>query len=146
MSSHFWHKAANKTVCSITSLSCPHILKKMPTTALFCKQRLWSAECPIVMCVYLCVCVCVCECDTVATGAGSDLWPGLSYQKQGLCPEALYYISRVGQTVYIHRIWPSIWWFPCQKYRTCTVYIWFWPTLSLSLYIYIVCNLQKWLT
>jgi len=24
----------------------------------------------------------------------------------------------------------SIWWFPCQKYRIYTVYIWFWPTLQ----------------
>ena len=34
----------------------------------------------------------------------------------------------LARTVYIHRIWPYIWWFPCQKYRIHTVYIWFWPT------------------
>jgi len=39
----------------------------------------------------------------------------------------------LARTVYIHRIWPCIWWFPCQKYRTCTVYVWFWPTLLIDL-------------
>jgi hypothetical protein len=34
-------------------------------------------------------------------------------------------------TVYIHRIWPCIWWFPCQKYRIYTVYIGYWPTLHI---------------
>jgi hypothetical protein len=38
---------------------------------------------------------------------------------------------RIGlaRAVYIHRIWPYIWWFPCHKYCIYTVYIWFWPTL-----------------
>ena len=31
------------------------------------------------------------------------------------------------RTAYIHRICPCIWWFPCQKYCICT--IWLWPTL-----------------
>jgi len=35
----------------------------------------------------------------------------------------------LARVVYIHRIWPYIWWFPCQKYRIHTVYIWSWPTL-----------------
>jgi len=35
----------------------------------------------------------------------------------------------LARTVYIHRIWPYIWWFPCQRYHIYTVYIWFWPTL-----------------
>ena len=35
----------------------------------------------------------------------------------------------LARTVYLHRIWPYICWFPCQKYRIYTVYIWFWPTL-----------------
>ena len=35
----------------------------------------------------------------------------------------------LARTVCIHRIWPYIWWFSCQKYRIYTVYIWFWPTL-----------------
>jgi len=41
------------------------------------------------------------------------------------------YASYIGlaSTVYIHRIWPYIWWFPCWKYRIYTVHIWFWPTL-----------------
>ena len=42
------------------------------------------------------------------------------------------HMSRVGQNRNIHRIWPYIWWFPCQKYRIYTVYIWFWPTLLLD--------------
>ena len=36
----------------------------------------------------------------------------------------------LARTVYIHRIWPYIWWFPCQIYRIYTVFIWFWPTLD----------------
>jgi hypothetical protein len=41
------------------------------------------------------------------------------------------YSSSLGlaRTVYIRRIWPYIWWFPCQQYRIYTAYIWFWPTL-----------------
>jgi uncharacterized membrane protein YidH (DUF202 family) len=43
-------------------------------------------------------------------------------------------LCRVGQnrmyTPYM-RIWPYIRWFSCQKYRTYTVYIWFWSTLVL---------------
>jgi hypothetical protein len=35
----------------------------------------------------------------------------------------------LARTVCMHRIWPYIWWFPCQKYRIYTVHIWFWPTL-----------------
>jgi len=37
----------------------------------------------------------------------------------------------LARTVYIHRIWPYIWWFPCQNYRIYTVYIGFWPTLQM---------------
>ena len=44
----------------------------------------------------------------------------------------IYIYIGLARTVYIHRIWPYIWWFPCHKYRIYTVYIWFWPTL----YIY----------
>jgi len=40
-------------------------------------------------------------------------------------------LLRLVRTVYIHRIWPYIWWFPCQKYRIYTAYIWFWPTLAI---------------
>jgi hypothetical protein len=39
----------------------------------------------------------------------------------------------LARAVYIHRIWPYIWWFPCQNYRVYTVYIWFWPTLHVPL-------------
>ena len=45
-----------------------------------------------------------------------------------------FYMSCLGlaKTVLLmHRIWPYIWWIPCQRYRICTVYIWFWPTLVL---------------
>ena len=44
------------------------------------------------------------------------------------CHDHIYVCVRCKQvgltrTVYIHRIWPYIWWFPCQKYRICSVYI-----------------------
>ena len=47
----------------------------------------------------------------------------------------------LARAVYIHRIWPYIWWSPCQNYRIYTVYIWIWPTLhtrilSCSVYIH----------
>ena len=45
------------------------------------------------------------------------------------------YLSQVqiglARTVYIRRIWPYIWWFPCQIYHTYTAYLWFWPTLCI---------------
>ena len=44
------------------------------------------------------------------------------------------HIHRVGQNrvyVYMHRIWPYIWWFPCQKHGIYTIYAWFWPTLHI---------------
>jgi hypothetical protein len=28
----------------------------------------------------------------------------------------------LARNVYIHRIWPNVLWFPCQKYRIYTVY------------------------
>ena len=28
----------------------------------------------------------------------------------------------LARTVYLHRIWPYVWWFPCQKYRIYTVH------------------------
>jgi len=34
--------------------------------------------------------------------------------------------------IYIRRIWPYIVYYPCQKYRIFTVYIWFWPTLDIG--------------
>ena len=38
----------------------------------------------------------------------------------------------LARTVYMLRIWPYIWWFPCQNCRIYTVYIWYWPTLLIS--------------
>jgi len=55
-----------------------------------------------------------------------------------LFPEALMAVPvpstwiGLARTAYIHRIWPYIWLFPCQKYRIYTVYIWFWPTLHMN--------------
>ena len=37
----------------------------------------------------------------------------------------------LARTVYMHGIWPYIWWFFCQKHRIYTVYVWFWPTLCI---------------
>jgi len=39
----------------------------------------------------------------------------------------------LARTVYMHRIWPYIWWFSCQGYRTYIVYIWLWPTVNMCL-------------
>ena len=58
----------------------------------------------------------------------SRLWTSMT-QSLSRCVWGGYKISRVGQNVYIHRIRPYIWLIPCKKYRICTVYIWFWPTL-----------------
>ena len=40
----------------------------------------------------------------------------------------------LARTVYIHRLWPYVWWFPCQNYRIYTVYIWSWPTQNMSVF------------
>ena len=48
------------------------------------------------------------------------------FGKNSVVPQLRLGIAR---TVYIHRMWPYIWWFSCQIYRICTVYIWCWPTL-----------------
>ena len=105
-------------------------------------HAVWTTLC---VCVWTCVCVCVyaciytyvyteytivCVCVLHATHReythsqlkGHTATP-VSY--------GLHHISRVGQNLYIHRIWPYIWWCPCQKYRIYTVYIWFWPTLHI---------------
>jgi hypothetical protein len=50
----------------------------------------------------------------------------------------------LARTVYIHRIWPYIWWFPCQKYRIYTVYIWFWPTLFVRHTALLPCTQYCW--
>jgi hypothetical protein len=40
------------------------------------------------------------------------------------------------RTVYMHRIWPYVWWFPAKN-TICTLYIpinvWFWPTLLICI-------------
>ena len=54
----------------------------------------------------------------------SGMLPPLSAMQTCIC-------AGLARTVYIHRIWPYIWWFPCLKYRMCTVYICFWPTLRM---------------
>ena len=42
--------------------------------------------------------------------------------------------NRVGQNrMYTHRIWPCIWWFPCQKVCVYTGYLWLWPLLIRNL-------------
>jgi hypothetical protein len=38
----------------------------------------------------------------------------------------------LARAVYMHVLWPHIWWFPCQEYCIYTVNIWFWPTLVMS--------------
>jgi hypothetical protein len=41
-------------------------------------------------------------------------------------------IIMVGQNhIYVDRIWPYIWWFPCQRYIHC-MYIGLWPTKSIG--------------
>jgi len=57
----------------------------------------------------------------------ADLHP---YSCSAVSVQYTIYIG-LTRTKYIHRIWPYIWWFPCQKYRIYTVYIWFWPTLNI---------------
>jgi hypothetical protein len=42
-----------------------------------------------------------------------------------------YRYLRLARTIYIHRIRPYIWWFPCHNYGIYTRYIWFWPTLQI---------------
>jgi hypothetical protein len=37
------------------------------------------------------------------------------------CCDMTVIILRVARTVYLHRIWPYVWWFPCQKCRIYTI-------------------------
>jgi len=41
----------------------------------------------------------------------------------------------MARTGYIHRIWSYIWWFPSQKYRICTVYIYTYMVLANPMYL-----------
>jgi len=38
----------------------------------------------------------------------------------------------LARTVCMQRIRPYFRWFPCQKYRKYTVFMWFWPTLDMK--------------
>ena len=67
-----------------------------------------------------------------------------------LCGEITKYITMLcvgfAKTVclYIHHMWSYIWWFPCQKYRMYAVYkyiyIWLWPTLSITGLLHSSCS------
>jgi len=58
-----------------------------------------------------------------------------------------YYCTCIGftRTVYMHRIWPYMWWFPCQKCRIYVVYIWSWPSAAsaalFTIHNWTVCSL-----
>ena len=47
-------------------------------------------------------------------------------------PLIAWYLG-LARSVHMHRTWPYSWWFPCRKHRIYTVYIWFWPTLLISI-------------
>ena len=47
--------------------------------------------------------------------------------------DALWICVGLARAVYMHHEWQYIWWFPCQKFCVCTVYVWFWPALLLCL-------------
>jgi hypothetical protein len=46
---------------------------------------------------------------------------GLANSSEDMCTHT--WSVGLARTVYMHRIWPYILWFPCQKYRVYTVYI-----------------------
>jgi len=60
------------------------------------------------------------------------IWPTLSMWY--LVDKANDSSLGLARTVYIHRIWPYIWWSPSHKYRIYTLYVWFWPTLLITPY------------
>jgi len=69
--------------------------------------------------------------------ARHDVHPGPAKTK-GVAPPRINFNHPVqspflglARTVYIHRIYPYIWSNPYKIYRIYTVYIWFWPTLSI---------------
>jgi len=64
---------------------------------------------------------CVCQCG-VAARQDSQWWVSMwcvCVWAVLFAARALYHAVYIGlaRTVYIHRIWPYIWWFPCQNYR-----------------------------
>ena len=105
-------------------------------------------------CVCVCGCVCLCVCVLICVHVqmrmprkGYTLFRGqclslllfLAYQ---LCTFAcVCVIFRVGQNRIYTPYTKYIWWFPCQKYRIHTVYIWFWPTLYIRYWpTLVICN------
>jgi len=68
-------------------------------------------------------------------GLRNSLW----HTKHGGSAFVFTYVG-LARTVYIRRIWPYVWWFPCQKYRMYTVYIGFWPTLHICIYVRMRCR------
>jgi len=59
-------------------------------------------------------------------GARKDgSWLGAAAAWPALPPRWASHLLFVGlaKTVYMHNKWPYIWWFPCQKYRMYTIFI-----------------------
>jgi len=49
-----------------------------------------------------------------------SFWACLALVSKQIQPEDT--LLGLARTVYGHRIWPYVWWFPCSKYRMYTVY------------------------
>jgi len=108
---------------AFTNLQCPH------------RRSLFYEPCIGFQCRYHCWLLCL-KAHVINTCRGL-------FVSWELCRDAshdvLVLCVRLARTVYIHHIWPYIWWFPCQKYRVYTVYIWFWPTLIMCRATFYTC-------
>jgi len=90
-----------------------------------------SLCCDVMWC-HICVCnvcVCVLRVSFTATVYGEHS-PG-GHHRHKTWSFCVYLATQdrwleLARTVYLHHIWPYVWWFPCQNY---CLHMWFWPTL-----------------
>jgi len=121
---------------------------KMCVCVCVCVHRMWdmSTAAKQVRRLSLCAAQIVCECDTIQ---GCILKSVLAYHAVHAChvhscgpglnegtQKCVYMacehkIVGLARTVYTQRIWPYVWWFPCQKYRIYTVYTYTWMVLAI---------------
>ena len=128
-------------VCVVAPLSWSHLgLACVRVCMCVCCGSLVLITPEFSMCACVCVCMCVCRGSLVLIIPGFSMLTCVfacvcvcvAYWAHHISPHNYikYFFFRVNlNRIYAHRIWPYIWWFPCQKYRIYTVYIWFWPTL-----------------
>ena len=99
------------------TLPCLHNQQGYPPKLGWASGRIWPAFCSLFLCLGM--------------PAFMSRWKKERLRHSFLTNVKQYLFLGLARTVYIHRLWPYIWWCTCQKYRIYTVYIWLWPTLRI---------------